>query len=56
MKAKFLKIHPNDNVIVALENLDSGALIHVDGKDLKLLESVQAKHKFLDRDVQMDMN
>lgn len=54
MKAKFLKIHPDDNVIVALENLDSGTLIHVDGEELKLLESVQAKHKFLDRDVQKD--
>ncbi|MEL6483589.1 MAG: altronate dehydratase family protein, partial [Bacteroidota bacterium] len=54
MKAKFLKIHPNDNVVVALENLDLGTLIHVDGKELRLLESVSAKHKFLDRDVQKD--
>jgi len=51
MKQRFLKIHPADNAIVALEDLKAGSLISLHGHSLELSEAVSAKHKFLATDV-----
>src|SRR5689334_6970866 len=42
----FLKIHPNDNVLVALKDLIPGTLISYNGYSFELPEPVSAKHKF----------
>lgn len=49
MANKFLKIHPNDNVFVALTDLRAGEKIT---DTLTLADDVPAKHKFLDRALQ----
>jgi altronate hydrolase len=46
MKSKILKIHPDDNAIVALTDLQAGELVNVDGVTIELKEQVAAKHKF----------
>ena len=46
MKNKVLKIHPNDNVIVALTDLAKGETIELDGLTYTLQEDIAAKHKF----------
>lgn len=42
----FLKIHPNDNVLVALRDLQAGYPVHYNGSSLMLSTPVKAKHKF----------
>ncbi|MEM8508783.1 MAG: altronate dehydratase family protein [Bacteroidota bacterium] len=51
MKQKFIKIHPSDNVLVALEALETGAKIHWKGNAFLLKEAVRAKHKFAQQDL-----
>ncbi len=46
MSNKFLKIHPADNVFVALSDLAKGEKITANGSSFELQEAVQAKHKF----------
>ena len=46
MKNKVLKIHPNDNVIVALTDLSKGETFELDGQEYTLQEDIAAKHKF----------
>jgi altronate hydrolase len=41
-----LKVHPKDNVIVALTNLHAGEKVYLDGTEHILLENIAAKHKF----------
>ena len=48
MSTKFLKIHPADNVYVALTDLRAGEKISAPGIDLILPNDVQAKHKFVE--------
>lgn len=43
---EFLKIHPFDNVAVALKPLTEGTRITIDGDVIKLLSAVPAGHKF----------
>ena len=50
MKKIVVKIHPNDNVYVALRDLKKGETIEVDGQSILLLEDVDAKHKFAEKD------
>ena len=45
-KQTFLRIHPNDNVLVALTDLTEGTLIEFEGKSFPLLANIAAKHKF----------
>ncbi|MGJ1318145.1 UxaA family hydrolase [Sphingobacterium spiritivorum] len=45
-KQLFLQIHPSDNVLVALRDLQKGTLINWEGKQFELLQDVAAKHKF----------
>ncbi len=42
-----LKVHPADNLLVALEDLPSGAVIPYDSQTYTLPERVAAKHKFV---------
>ncbi len=49
--APFLLIHPDDNVLVALRDLDAGTLISFKGQSFPLLEPIPAKHKFFIQDI-----
>ena len=49
MKRKVLKVHPGDNVIVALTDLKAGEEITFEGKVFVLKSDVSAKHKFAER-------
>ena len=51
MKNLVLKIHPKDNVLVALTDLKQGAVVHYKGVDYTLTEDIPAKHKFFTRDM-----
>lgn len=51
MKHKVLKVHPKDNVIVALTNLSRGETISFEGADYLLQEDIPAKHKFFMQDM-----
>ncbi len=48
----FLKIHPDDNVLVALKDLLSGTPVINNGYGFELLENVSAKHKIFLEDMQ----
>ena len=54
MKHKILKIHPDDNAIVALADLAQGETVHLDGEEYYLLEKIAAKHKFAAQDFRVD--
>lgn len=51
MKHKVLKVHPNDNVIVALTNLKKGETISFQGNEYVLQDDINAKHKFFEKDM-----
>lgn len=44
--SKFLKIHPSDNVAVAIDKLEVGDVIAVDGKEVKIVQPIETGHKF----------
>lgn len=48
----FLQIHPDDNVLVALQDLQRGTEVRFNGSTITLLKDVPAKHKFMISDVQ----
>ena len=50
MPARVLKVHPTDNVIVALRNLSVGERIDFDSQTYELPYGVGAKHKFVTED------
>ena len=51
MKQVVLKIHPKDNVLVALKNLAKGETISFEGEEYILHDAIGAKHKFFTRDM-----
>jgi len=51
MKHKVLKVHPRDNVIVALTNLSKGDKISFEGEEYILQDNINAKHKFFTKDL-----
>ncbi len=51
MKQRVLKIHPKDNVLVALQNLTKGEVIQHEGEPYTLQEDIGAKHKFFMQDM-----
>ncbi|AEE52243.1 UxaA family hydrolase [Haliscomenobacter hydrossis] len=53
MKNKILKVHPQDNVIVALTNLVAGETVQLGTETYVVLEDVSAKHKFATEDLQI---
>ena len=46
IKHRFLQIHPKDNVLVALQNLEQGEQIDFGAGGLVLKTAVESKHKF----------
>ena len=42
---KLIRIHPRDNVAVALEDLSQGEVLSIDGQDLTAAEAIQRGHK-----------
>ena len=50
-KQPVLKVHPADNVIVALKDLKMGDTIHFEGADYLLQADIPAKHKFFAQDM-----
>lgn len=46
MKNNILKVHPADNVIVALTDLKKGQEVKLDGVSYTLADDIKAKHKF----------
>src|SRR6478736_701788 len=54
MSSRFLKIHPSDNVFVALTDFKAGEQLDINGHLLKLVDNIPAKHKFLDKPLNVD--
>ncbi len=52
MQQQVLKIHKDDNVIVALTNLKMGEIITHEGMEYQLQEDIASKHKFFTEDLQ----
>ncbi|MCB0641694.1 MAG: UxaA family hydrolase, partial [Phaeodactylibacter sp.] len=50
MKNKVLKVHPSDNLIVALQDFKAGDEVAFEGNTYLLLEDIPTKHKFAERD------
>ncbi|MEP6846095.1 MAG: altronate dehydratase family protein [Panacibacter sp.] len=46
MKHAIIKVHPNDNVIVALRKLEKDETVEYSGEQFVLAETIPAKHKF----------
>ena len=46
MKQRVLKVNPDDNVLVALTDLEQGETVIFEGEEFQLKDKVQAKHKF----------
>lgn len=51
MKQKLLKVHPVDNVLVALTNLLKGDVVNYNGEEFVLQDDIAAKHKFVTTDL-----
>jgi altronate hydrolase len=45
-QATVLKVHPADNVLVALTNLEKGTVVAFEGQEYTIRENTKAKHKF----------
>src|SRR3712207_1167772 len=51
MNHRVTKVHPDDNVLVALNNLEEGETVAYDGSEYRLPARVPAKHKFVTDDL-----
>src|ERR1700694_4797284 len=51
-KQTILKVHPDDNVLVALTNLLKGEVVVYDKQEYQLQDDIKAKHKFTIVDLQ----
>jgi altronate hydrolase len=47
----YLQIHPDDNVLVALQDMPAGTDISFNGHNIQLQQNISAKHKFLVSDI-----
>ena len=54
MNSTVLKVHPQDNVLVALTNLSKGATISYEGTEYTLQDNISAKHKFVTESLDTD--
>lgn len=52
MKHAITKVHPKDNVIVALRNLEKGEHFTYNGEEFVTAEPIDAKHKFVTHELQ----
>lgn len=50
MSNQVLKVHPDDNIIVALRDFKAGDRVAFEGETYELLEKIPVKHKFSERD------
>lgn len=48
---RILKVHPADNVIVALQDLKPGTTVRYEGEDFTTVDEIMAKHKFVTHDL-----
>src|SRR5471030_718356 len=48
----FLQIHPHDNVLVALQDIQKGTVVPFNGDNIALVTDVAAKHKFTITDLE----
>ena len=46
MSQTFLRIHPKDNVLAALRDIEEGDELYFEGNSFKAVERISAKHKF----------
>lgn len=53
MRRNVLKVHQDDNVLVALVDLKADEIVEYEGKDYKLKEAIPAKHKFFTDDIKV---
>ncbi|HMU11668.1 MAG TPA: altronate dehydratase family protein [Ferruginibacter sp.] len=51
MKQRLVKVHPGDNVLVALTNLSKGEKVDFNGEEFILRDDIPAKHKFVTTDL-----
>ncbi len=51
MNIEYIQIHPDDNVLVALQDLKKGTVIYFKEQPIILQDDVQAKHKFFIREM-----
>lgn len=51
MRHNIVKIHPNDNVLVALSDLTAGETVRWNGDEIQVLEPIPGKHKFAAADL-----
>lgn len=51
MKSSVLKVHPNDNVLVALRDIVQGETVTYNGLEYKVQDKIPAKHKFFTEDM-----
>lgn len=54
MQHRVTKVHPKDNLIVALTDLEAGSTVEYQGATFVLNERIPAKHKFVEVDIQSD--
>ncbi len=53
MNRKVTKVHPADNLLVALTNLEEGEAVKYDGEEYTIIGRVPAKHKFVTKDIML---
>ncbi len=51
MKQRLIKVHPDDNVVVALTDLAKGENVNFNGEEFILQDNIPAKHKFVTADL-----
>lgn len=54
MNIDYIQIHPDDNVLVALQDLTKGTVINFQGLPIILQDNIKAKHKFFINEMQVD--
>ena len=42
---KYIRIHPSDNVVVAIQSLVAGSTLEIDGRNIVLVSDIPAGHK-----------
>ncbi len=52
MNRNLLKVHPDDNVLVALKNFNKGDHVVFEGADYQVQDTILAKHKFVTSDLE----
>jgi altronate hydrolase len=50
---KVLKVHPDDNVIVALQDIPKGQTVSYNSENFEVVDDIPAKHKFFAKDMDL---